>query len=117
MVIPFDIALDCADLEGQEVFWSAALGYERRGADGQYVKLGPAAAEGGPNLLLQRVPEAKAAKNRMHLDLLVADVDAEVARLGALGGRRLRDEPFDELGHQWVLMADPEGNELCVCQQ
>jgi predicted enzyme related to lactoylglutathione lyase len=117
MVVRFDVALDCADLDRQAAFWSAALGYERVGADGQYVALGPPAGESGPRLLLQHVPEARVAKNRMHVDLLVADMYAEVARLGELGGRRLRDEPFDELGHRWVLMADPEGNEFCVCQQ
>jgi predicted enzyme related to lactoylglutathione lyase len=117
MVVRFDVVLDCADLEGQEAFWSVALGYARVGADREYVALGPPAGESGPRLLLQQVPEARVGKNRMHVDLLVADMDAEVARLADLGGRRLRDEPFDELGHLWVLMADPEGNEFCVCRQ
>jgi predicted enzyme related to lactoylglutathione lyase len=117
MAVRFEVALDCADLAVTEAFWTAALGYERRGSDAQYVALRPPDGELGPPLLLQQVAEPKTAKNRMHLDLVVADVEAEVARLVALGARRLRDEPFAELGHRWVVLADPEGNELCVCQQ
>ncbi|MER6470401.1 VOC family protein [Streptomyces collinus] len=68
----------------------------------------------GRRLLFQRVPEAKTVKNRLHLDLHPgagrrAD---EVARLGSLGARVLRE--VREPGSEWVLMADPEGNEFCV---
>jgi predicted enzyme related to lactoylglutathione lyase len=65
--------------------------------------------------MLQRVPEPKAAKNRMHLDIHVADIDAEAARLETLGARRVSRSPCEESGTRWHLMADPEGNELCVC--
>lgn len=109
------LVLDCTDVAAQARFWTTALGYRQTGADGQYVNLGPTADSGGPQLLLQGVPEPKTAKIRLHLDLLVEDVDAEVARLEALGATRLPAEPFDEYGHQWVVMADPEGNEFCVC--
>ena len=67
-----------------------------------------------PRLLFQEVPEPKAGKNRVHLDLHVVPGtrDAEVRRLMALGATRLWD------GQQgpttWVTMADPEGNEFCV---
>lgn len=116
MAVRFDVALDCTDLEVAASFWSAALGYRRAGADGQYVTLAPPEGEAGPRLLLQQVAEPRAGKNRMHLDLDVADVEAEVTRLEGLGARRLRDAPIEELGHHWVVMADPEGNELCVCR-
>ena len=48
----------------------------------------------GPKFLIQRVPEAKATKNRMHVDLAVADVDAVVARLTALGATPRRATPY-----------------------
>jgi predicted enzyme related to lactoylglutathione lyase len=56
----------------------------------------------------QRVPEAKSVKNRVHLDLRCADVDAEACRLVDLGARvvAVRDE--------LTVLADPEGNEFCL---
>jgi predicted enzyme related to lactoylglutathione lyase len=69
-----------------------------------------------PELLLQRVPEPKVAKNRMHLDMRIVDLGAEAARLEGLGARRLGDE-IEEDGFRWFVMADPEGNEFCVCQE
>jgi len=63
---------------------------------------------------VQRVPEPKAGKNRMHLDLRVPAFEPELARLTALGATVLTPEPIDEDGFHWVVMADPEGNELCV---
>jgi predicted enzyme related to lactoylglutathione lyase len=69
-----------------------------------------------PKLILQTVDEPKAGKNRMHLDVHAADIEAEAQRLVGLGATRRRDEPFVEVGTSWILMADPEGNEFCVCQ-
>ena len=63
-------------------------------------------------------------KNRVHMDLDVGGgpeapmevrrgrIDAEVERLGGLGGRVVR--PVEEWGEYWVVMQDPEGNEFCV---
>jgi predicted enzyme related to lactoylglutathione lyase len=64
-------------------------------------------------MLLQQVPEPKQGKNRMHLDLRVADSETEVARLVALGARILQG-PHDDEGHWTTVLADPEGNEFCV---
>ncbi|MFI2436781.1 VOC family protein [Streptomyces sp. NPDC018693] len=68
----------------------------------------------GRRLLFQRVPEAKTVKNRLHLDLHVGGERraAEVERLTALGASALRE--VKEQGGEWVVMADPEGNEFCV---
>ncbi|MFI7411023.1 VOC family protein [Streptomyces sp. NPDC049627] len=68
----------------------------------------------GRRLLFQRVPEAKSVKNRLHLDLHAAtgEREAEVARLEGLGASVLRQ--VKEPGGEWVVMADPEGNEFCV---
>jgi predicted enzyme related to lactoylglutathione lyase len=108
------LVLDARDPEALAPFWAAALRYKVLGGAGNYVMLAPDGKE-GPNLLLQRVPEAKAGKNRMHVDVHTPDVQGEAARLEALGARRLEDSPRSEFGTTWVQMADPEGNEFCVC--
>jgi predicted enzyme related to lactoylglutathione lyase len=108
------LVLDCADPDIMASFWSAALGYEVLGAAGAYVLLrAPSATK--PKLLLQRVSEPKVAKNRMHLDIDTPDIHSEAARLEALGARRIEPEPRSEFGTSWIVMADPEGNEFCVC--
>lgn len=73
------------------------------------------AVEGaGPRILLQRVPETKQTKNRLHLDLHVGEdrIRTEVDRLVALGATEGREwrKPW---GH-WIVLQDPEGNEFCV---
>jgi predicted enzyme related to lactoylglutathione lyase len=108
------LVLDCADPDALASFWGPALGYTNVGSAGSYVLLLPAGGD-APQLLLQRVPEPKSTKNRMHLDIHVADIEAEADRLITLGARRVQDECLAEHGTQWVLMADPEGNEFCVC--
>lgn len=114
MTVRMGLVLDCGEPEALAEFWAAALGYTSVGSAGNYVMLLPADGD-GPQLLLQKVPESKAGKNRMHLDRHVADIEAEAARLIALGARRVTDDAMEEHGTHWVLMADPEDNEFCVC--
>jgi predicted enzyme related to lactoylglutathione lyase len=108
------LVLDCHDPVALAPFWAAALGYQYLGAVENYALLIPD-GEPGPKLLLQRVPEAKTVKNRMHMDIETADIEREAARLEALGARRVDPGTLREHGSQWILMADPEGNEFCVC--
>jgi predicted enzyme related to lactoylglutathione lyase len=108
------LVLDCADPERLAPFWSAALGYAHLGSAGGYALLAPEDGR-GPNLVLQQVPEPRVAKNRMHVDLHTPDIEAEATRLVELGASRLQPEQLEEHGMRWVLMADPEGNEFCVC--
>jgi hypothetical protein len=68
----------------------------------------------GIGVLLQHVPETKSSKNRLHLDLRTRELDAEVARITALGAQRLTEKPIVEDGWTWHVLADPDGNELCV---
>lgn len=112
-----EVAVDCADPHVLARFWCAVLGYEVREVDEAegYVCVGPpatAARPGAPTLGFARVPEAKAGKNRLHLDVRPADGDrdAEVGRLLALGATRAGGDE----GLPWVVLLDPEGNELCV---
>lgn len=64
-----------------------------------------------PGLLFLPVSDAKAVKNRLHIDLRPDDQDAEVTRLLTLGARRI---DIGQGGVSWVVLADPEGNEFCV---
>lgn len=108
------LVLDCHDPEALAPFWADALGYVTLGGVDNYVLLVPDCRP-GPKLLLQRVPEGKAVKNRMHLDIEVPDIDAVATRLEQHGARRVSAAPQTEHGSSWILMTDPEGNEFCVC--
>jgi predicted enzyme related to lactoylglutathione lyase len=105
------LTLDCDDLDVQTAFWCGALGYELAGGARQYRALThPLGTQ--PKLLLQHVAESKSSKNRLHLDLHVADAETEATRLEGLGATRAQG--VDEFGLHWVVMHDPEGNEFCV---
>jgi predicted enzyme related to lactoylglutathione lyase len=51
----------------------------------------------------------------MHMDIDTVDIEAEASRLESLGARRLEAAPREEHDTHWIVMADPEGNEFCVC--
>ena len=104
------LTLDVADLDRQTAFWCAAFGYEHKGGMGQYHVLLDATGT-LPKLLLQRVEEPKTAKNRLHLDFHVTDVEAHATRAEALGATRIGRT--NEFGTHWVTLLDPEGNEFC----
>jgi predicted enzyme related to lactoylglutathione lyase len=107
-----DIVIDCADPEALAEFWAAALGYTKAGFFDPYFVLLPPVRE-HPPVMLQRVPEPKAGKARVHFDVRVADVESEAGRLEGLGARRIDIGQGADPG--WITMADPEGNEFCVC--
>jgi hypothetical protein len=71
--------------------------------------------DGGHPLLFIEVPEEKALKNRIHLDLRpsAGTRDEELERLRGLGARELEDRRRED-GSGWVVLADPEGNEFCL---
>jgi hypothetical protein len=119
-----DIVIDCARPAATARFWAAALdGYAVAPYDdaelARLPTLGITDPEddptvlveshgGGPRLWCQLVPEPKQAKNRLHLDLVSADLETELARLVGLGARTVaRHED-----HR--VLADPEGNEFCL---
>jgi hypothetical protein len=73
--------------------------------------------ESGHRLLFIEVPEGKAVKNRLHLDLRprAGSRDDEVARLREYGATEVADlRGIRGPGSGWVVLADPEGNEFCV---
>lgn len=109
------ITIDCADALALARFWGALFDTEIASSEGEgptYVDLRPTAEI--PTLRFQRVPEPKSVKNRVHLDIQVADLDEACARAEALGGRRISAQVFEEFGYRWIVMADPEGNEFCL---
>ena len=115
------VVLDGRDLSLLVPFWTAALGYDAVFSLPEFEVLRPREGEPpGPVFILQRVPEEKAGKNRMHVDVhppLELGVRALVERLEALGGRRIGDPVTDLLeaiDSWWQVMADPEGNEFCI---
>jgi len=110
------VVLDCADLDRAAAFWTTVLGYRREVyGGGSYLGLVPDDGR-GVELLLQRTSDRKSDKNRVHLDLRTGDLEAEVARIQAAGGVVLTSEPVAEHGWRWHVLADPDGNELCVLQ-
>ena len=116
------VTIDCADPEAIADFWQVALGFEQRVGNGRpYITLsgGSGSSRMLNHLTIQRVPEAKTAKLRAHLDLFTGDMDTEVARLVTLGATVLvpasiETEPGGHLGFRATVMADPEGSEFCV---
>ncbi|MGN6694061.1 MAG: VOC family protein, partial [Aquihabitans sp.] len=112
------ITVDCRDPYRLATFWSAVLGYtdhpENPNApdDPEAYLVDPRGLH--PALLFIPVPEAKSVKNRIHLDLRPSTLrDEEVERILALGGTLVADHRKDD-GSGWVVLADPEGNELCI---
>ncbi len=110
------LTLDCTDPERLARFWAAALDYEDGGRHDEFWPLFPR-DESEPMIVLQEVAEMKLGKNRMHLDLHVDDLAAEVVRLEDLGAHRVDPDLIEGHGHAWYVMADPEGNEFCVVKR
>jgi hypothetical protein len=143
MTVGFQVVFDAADPASLGRFWIEALGYVEdtppEGFDSwedwlrqsgipeehwndAYALIDPEGIL--PRIFIQKVPEPKTAKNRVHLDVNVGGgrkvgpeerkrkVDAEALRLIALGATQLR--AAEERGEYWIVMQDPEGNEFCL---
>jgi predicted enzyme related to lactoylglutathione lyase len=108
-----ELVLDCKEPARLAVFWREALDYRDHYTDATLSVLVPREGSGSP-LLLQAVPEPKAGKNRMHIDIVAADIETEVGRLQELGARRIDKGVQSFEGTHWVRMSDPEQNEFCV---
>ena len=135
---PFSLTMDAADPFQLGAFWCLALGYRREDPPAPYATweeqltawglpperwndanaiIDPTGR--GPRIFIQKVPESKTAKNRVHLDVIVsppkdrAAMAKKVAELIAAGATAGETVDSDELGY-WIVMADPEGNEFCI---
>jgi predicted enzyme related to lactoylglutathione lyase len=108
-----ELVLDCTEPQRLAPFWREALDYRDFYTDPNLAVLVPRDGT-APPLLLQGVPEPKAVKNRVHFDIVVDDIEAEVHRLQELGARRVDEGVQSFGGTRWVRMSDPEQNEFCV---
>jgi predicted enzyme related to lactoylglutathione lyase len=99
------------DLEGLVEFWKAILGLEEKARYPSFIWLSRL-SEDGPALAFQVVPEAKATKNRLHLDVAVDDREVFAAHVESLGGGRVDQHTIGDF--TWNVMADPAGNEFCI---
>lgn len=108
----WNVVINCADIDRMSDFWCAALDLTvRPRSDDQFRVL---QGEHG-NVALQRADDPVVSRHQMHLDVYcpASDRDAEVARIIGLGATHVRDS--DEPDDPYVVLADPEGNFLCVC--
>jgi catechol 2,3-dioxygenase-like lactoylglutathione lyase family enzyme len=107
------IVVDTHDLPLLARFWTAALGWKVLSEREREIVIGP--DENAPvGMCFMPVTDAKAVKNRLHVDLTTGagDREAEIDRLLALGARRADVGQTGE--ESWTVLADPEGNEFCV---
>ncbi|MFI9219479.1 VOC family protein [Streptomyces werraensis] len=117
-----ELTVDCRDPEELAAFWCAVLDFKVIDRTEHKVEIGSwvptveevRARQMPPTLQFIRVPEGRSVKNRMHLDVSPIDggTDDEVTRLLALGATRA--DVGQGPDRNWVVMADPEGNEFCV---
>ena len=108
--------LDVNDLAEAERFWAEVTGF-RLSFSGWNDQFSSLRGEGNEEILLQLVPETKAVKNRAHFDFGVEDVTRAAEEVVALGGsvvHPLRSWPEHDPGMEWVIAADPYGNEFCL---
>ena len=112
-----NVTFDCSDAATLARFWSEVTGWPCSHHDmpGNPFWLVGEPDGHHPRLVFVSVPEGKATKNRLHLDLLPRDAGQadELARIEALGARVLEDRRGLEPGG-WVVLEDPEGNEFCL---
>ena len=112
------VVVDCHDPVRQTEFWGALLGREADpdvlGDPDQPHYMGLTAPPGHPKINFQRVPEGKTVKNRLHLDIHTDDLDAAIARIEELGGRKGEPDHRFEYGIHFHHMRDPEDNEFCL---
>ncbi|MET7567170.1 VOC family protein [Streptomyces sp. NPDC005492] len=108
----FAVTFDCADAAGLGEFWARALGQELDpGAGKAFASIGMGdSGRTEPRWCFAQVPEGKTVKNRMHPDLITADLEAETERLIGLGASRKEDIEMGSM--RWTTLLDPEGNEF-----
>ena len=105
------LTIDCSDPAALADFWGKVFGRPvSPGATAENATLDATDPASGPKMFFQKVPEAKAVKNRLHLDLLTEHYDQEIERLASLGAKPLNEIKLPEV--RWTTFADPEGNEF-----
>lgn len=105
------VTIDCADPQALAGFWTQVLGTSVSVDYGDYVVTAPA-VPGATVLGFQKVPEERAGKNRVHIDLGGVDPAGQIERVVGLGAKVLATHEVPGLA--WTVLADPEGNEFCI---
>lgn len=109
-----EVAIDATDIDAVRPFWKAVLAYvDEPGPEGAELSSIVDPAGQGPNVWFQPMETPRPQRNRIHFDVIVSpeEAPARIEAALAAGGTLLRDT---EARAFWVL-ADPEGNEVCVC--
>ena len=110
-----EIVVDAVDDDAAASFWQAALGYERLHQRGAFTTLVPPRGDPRPPILIQRVDVVMPGKTAVHVDVIVDDMEAEVARLQGLGASvAWQVDETDRGGSRWTTMAAPHGTLFCV---
>lgn len=106
-----EIALDVVDMPACRAFWAAVLGYRAEDQEGEGQVVDPHGSL--PTLWFQQMDPPRTERGRFHLDLTIPpeQVQRRLDAALAAGGRLVSDEVAPSF---WVL-ADPEGNEVCLC--
>lgn len=110
----YNLVIECEDPRRLADFWLAALGWREAYATGDEIGIEAFddPSDQVPALVFWRTSNPRHGKNRLHLDLRSAQQDADVSRLITLGARRIDVGQGQDA--TWVVLADPEGNELCL---
>ncbi|WP_073950321.1 VOC family protein [Streptomyces kebangsaanensis] len=103
------IVVDCREPKTLVRFWAQLLGGDPVDRARGWSHVEP---PGFARLAFQPVPESRAAKNRLHLDIAVDDIEAATAEAVRLGAVKVGETVTDDQG-SFQAMLDPEGNEFC----
>jgi predicted enzyme related to lactoylglutathione lyase len=105
------VTFDCSDPAKLAGWWAEHFeGKPRELLPGEFFAV---SRSEGPQLGFQKVPDPTPGKNRVHLDFVAADVDAEVSRLVAAGATEVDRHSIGD-DFRWVVLNDPDGNAFCV---
>lgn len=105
-----EVVIDCSEPFALARWWEVATGWQIIDEDEDGAELAPAPGQ-TPTLMFVKVADQKRIKNRLHLDWVPDDQQAEVDRLIGLGATRVDVGQGEQ---SWVVLADPEGNEFCI---
>ena len=110
------VNIDCADPDALRAFYCDALGYRPHGRTRAVRVDVSRRRRPARSSCSSRCPSRRSVKNRVHLDLVVDDIEARGRALRRRSVRRGSSaEPVRECDVHWIVMLDPEGNEFCLC--
>jgi predicted enzyme related to lactoylglutathione lyase len=109
------VVLDVRNLDRETAFWSTLLDSTVLGQGDGWVDVALLGVD-GPVLSLQKRSGRSWRKSRLHLDIVVDDVEQAISRAIMLGGSTVPRVP-GEGSARWQVLVDPEGNEFCLLER